>query len=81
MSANFDAVAAKGLDLQLSGHTHGGQTFPATGVASLIWGERSAGLSRTGDSYLFVSRGCGFVGPPARLGSPPEVVKLVLLAG
>jgi predicted MPP superfamily phosphohydrolase len=79
--ANFDEVAAKGLDLQLSGHTHGGQTFPATGVASLIWGDRAAGLSRTGDSYLFVSRGCGFVGPPARLGSPPEVVKLVLLAG
>jgi predicted MPP superfamily phosphohydrolase len=79
--ANFDEVAARGIDLQLSGHTHGGQTFPATGVASLIWGDRAAGLSKTHDSYLFVSRGCGFVGPPTRLGSPPEVVKIVLSAG
>lgn len=79
--ANFDAVAQEGIDLQLSGHTHGGQTFPGTGVAQLIWGERTAGLSKTRASHLFVSRGCGFVGPPTRLGSPPEVVKLVLLAG
>ncbi|MBL8956670.1 MAG: metallophosphoesterase [Myxococcaceae bacterium] len=76
--ANFDTVATAGLDLQLSGHTHGGQTFPGTIGASVIWGDRSAGLSKTKDSHLFVSRGCGFVGPPTRLGSPPEVVKLVL---
>lgn len=79
--SNFDVVADHGLDLQLSGHTHGGQTFPATGVAWLIWGERSAGLSKTKDSQLFVSRGCGFVGPPSRLGSPPEIVKVILTAG
>jgi predicted MPP superfamily phosphohydrolase len=46
-----------------------------------MWGARSAGLSKTKDSYLFVSRGCGFVGPPTRLGSPPEVVKVILTAG
>ena len=79
--SNFDEVAAKGIDLQLSGHTHGGQTFPATGIATLIWGDRSAGLSKTLGSHLYVSRGCGFVGPTTRLGSPPEVVKLVLTAG
>ena len=44
-------------------------------------GDRNAGLSKTKDSHLFVSRGCGFVGPPTRIGSPPEVVKIVLLAG
>jgi uncharacterized protein len=76
--SGFDEVAARGLDVQLSGHTHGGQTFPATGIAWLMWGPRSAGLSRVGDSYLFVSRGCGFVGPPTRIGSPPEIGKLVL---
>jgi predicted MPP superfamily phosphohydrolase len=79
--SNFDAVAKEGIDLQLSGHTHGGQTFPATSIASLIWGDRNAGLSKTQDSYLFVSRGCGFVGPPIRLGSPPEIVKIVLTSG
>lgn len=79
--SNFDEVAKRGIGLQLSGHTHGGQTFPATGIAQLIWGERNAGLSNTGDSHLFVSRGCGFVGPAMRLGSPPEVVKITLIAG
>lgn len=72
-----DSVEAK-VGLQLSGHTHGGQTFPATGIASLMWGPRNVGLSREGDSQLVVSRGCGFVGPSMRLGSPPELVKVVL---
>ncbi|MBK7864028.1 MAG: metallophosphoesterase [Archangiaceae bacterium] len=78
--AGFDTVAERGLDLQLSGHTHGGQTFPATGVASLMWGERAHGLSQTRGSHLYVSRGCGFVGPTTRLGAPPEIVKIVLLS-
>ena len=78
--SNFDEVAKRGLGLQLSGHTHGGQTFPGTGVAQLIWGKRNTGLSKTGESQIFVSRGCGFVGPAMRLGSPPEVVKIVLTA-
>lgn len=79
--SNFDVAAQRGVHLQLSGHTHGGQMFPATGIARLIWGERAAGLSRMGSAHLYVSRGCGFVGPPMRVGSPPEIVKLVLLPG
>lgn len=75
----FDDAVRLGIGLQLSGHTHGGQTFPATGIASLMWGSRSVGLSREGNSQLFVSRGCGFVGPPVRLGSPSEIIKVVLL--
>ena len=75
----FDDTVRLGLGLQLAGHTHGGQTFPATGVAALIWGSRATGLSQEGTSQLFVSRGCGFVGPPVRLGSPSEIIKLVLL--
>jgi hypothetical protein len=79
--SNFDEVARRGVGLQLSGHTHGGQMFPGTVVGGLIWGERNAGLSRTGDSQLYVSRGCGFVGPPMRVGAPPEIARLVLLPG
>ncbi len=76
---NLEAVAAKNLGLQLSGHTHGGQLFPGTLVASLMWGERNTGLSRQGpNTQLYTSRGCGFVGPPMRVGAPPEIVKLVL---
>ena len=73
--------AAAGIDLQLSGHTHGGQLFPITTAASLAWGGRARGHSTYGNTQFYVSRGCGFVGPPLRVDSPPEVVKLVLVAG
>jgi predicted MPP superfamily phosphohydrolase len=76
---NLDAVAAAKIGLQLSGHTHGGQLFPATLIGDVIWGSRNTGLSRHGDSWLYTSRGCGFVGPPMRVGAPPEVVKVILL--
>ncbi|MCY1022700.1 metallophosphoesterase [Pyxidicoccus sp. MSG2] len=79
--SNFDEVARRGVGLQLSGHTHGGQMFPGTIVGDLIWGDRNAGLSRTAQSLLYVSRGCGFVGPPMRVGAPSEIARLVLLPG
>ncbi|RKG60586.1 metallophosphoesterase [Corallococcus sp. AB011P] len=75
--ANFKVAAERGVDLQISGHTHGGQLFPMTALIGLNW-EHSAGHYRHGDSHIYVSRGCGFWGPPMRLGSPPELVKLVL---
>lgn len=75
--SNFDVAAKRGMDLQISGHTHGGQLFPMTLFIGLEW-EYSAGLYRHGDSHIYVSRGCGFWGPPMRVGSPPEIVKLVL---
>ena len=79
--SNFDAVAALGIGLQLSGHTHGGQMFPGPLVAQLLWQGRHVGLTTVGASKLYVSRGNGFVGPPMRVGSPPEIVKVVLLPG
>jgi predicted MPP superfamily phosphohydrolase len=77
--ANFTVAAERGMDLQISGHTHGGQLVPMTLFIGLAW-EYSAGLYRHGDSHIYVSRGCGFWGPPMRVGSPPEMVKLVLTA-
>jgi predicted MPP superfamily phosphohydrolase len=76
---NFAAAAEAGMGLQLSGHTHGGQMFPATLFGQAIWGEQNAGLSKYGEMNIYVSTGCGFVGPPMRVGAPPEVVKLILL--
>ena len=76
-----ERTAAAGIDLQLSGHTHGGQLFPVTTLASLAWRGRARGHSTVGQTQFYVSRGCGFVGPPLRVDSPPEVVKLVLVAG
>ncbi|ATB31509.1 metallophosphoesterase [Melittangium boletus] len=75
--ANFRTAAKRGVDLQISGHTHGGQLVPMTFFIGLEW-EYSAGLYRHEDSHIYVSRGCGFWGPPMRVGSPPELVKLVL---
>lgn len=75
--ANFRVAAERGVDVQISGHTHGGQLVPMTFFIGLAW-EHSAGLYQHGGSHLYVSRGCGFWGPPMRVGSPPELVKLVL---
>jgi predicted MPP superfamily phosphohydrolase len=76
-----ERTAAAGIDLQLSGHTHGGQVFPVTTMASVVWRGRARGHSTVGGTQFYVSRGCGFVGPPLRVDAPPEVVKLVLVAG
>lgn len=76
---NFEVAAARGMNLQLSGHTHGGQVFPMTVLVGLGW-KYSRGLYRYGESHIYVSRGCGFWGPPARIGSPPEIARLVLTA-
>jgi uncharacterized protein len=76
---NFEAAAARGIGLQISGHTHGGQIFPMTVAVGLEYAY-TRGLYRHQDSHIYVSRGCGFWGPPSRLGSPPEIVELVLTA-
>ncbi|AGC45054.1 metallophosphoesterase [Myxococcus stipitatus DSM 14675] len=75
--ANFKQAAERGVDLQISGHTHGGQLPPMTLFIDYAW-EHAVGLYRHQDSHIYVSRGCGFWGPPMRVGSPPELVKLVL---
>ncbi|RKH77457.1 metallophosphoesterase, partial [Corallococcus sp. AB032C] len=79
--SNFEVVAQRGVGLQISGHTHGGQMFPGNVLGHLIWGEQNAGLSQQGDSHLYVSRGCGFVGPPMRVAAPPEIARIILLPG
>jgi len=65
--------------LQLSGHTHGGQFNPGFRPADLIM-HYVAGRYEVGSTSLWVNRGFGVVGPPARLGAPPEVTKIVLVA-
>lgn len=74
----FAATAEKhGFDLQLSGHTHGGQFFPWTLVTALVH-RFNAGLGRLDKMQIYVSRGTGYWGPPVRLGAPPEVALLIL---
>ncbi|WP_129841932.1 metallophosphoesterase [Streptomyces sp. RFCAC02] len=61
-----------GVDLQLSGHTHGGQMWPLTYVAAAA-NPTLAGLERYGDTQLYVSRGAGAWGPPVRVGADPDI--------
>jgi predicted MPP superfamily phosphohydrolase len=70
---------AQGIGLQLSGHTHGGQMFPITAIVDATY-RYSAGLYPVGTGHVYVSRGTGFWGPPMRIGSPPEITAITLLA-
>lgn len=71
-----DAVR-HGVDLQLSGHTHGGQLWPGNYVAELA-NPTVAGLERYGDTQLYVSRGAGAWGPPTRVGAPSDITVVEL---
>ncbi len=76
---SYFAEAAGQVALQLSGHTHGGQVNlgfrPADYVLPGGW---VAGRYELDGSQLYVNRGFGTVGPPARIGAPPEVTRIVL---
>ncbi|MFB6524912.1 metallophosphoesterase [Streptomyces sp. NPDC056399] len=75
-----DQAAAHGIDLQLSGHTHGGQIWPFHYLVRLDQ-PSVAGLSHHGDrTLLYTSRGTGFWGPPFRVFAPSEITLLVLRA-
>lgn len=63
--------------LQLSGHTHGGQMFPMSIVISLMY-EPTGTLKKIKDTYLYITYGAGFWGPPYRIGTTPEVVLVEL---
>jgi len=73
----FDAARA-GFDLQLSGHTHGGQFLPWNFFVR-FWQPFTAGLHRLDDLWVYVSRGTGYWGPPKRLGAPSEITQIRLV--
>jgi len=78
---SFFSEAAGQVALQLSGHTHGGQVNLGLRPADyLLPGGWVAGRYDLRGSALYVNRGFGTVGPPARLGSAPEVTRIVLSA-
>ncbi len=77
-----EAVRA-GVELQLSGHTHGGQIAPFSLIVGAVY-PYVKGLYRREEGaragHVFVSRGTGYWGPPFRLGAPPEIARIVLTA-
>ena len=76
---NIFAAARAGYDLQISGHTHGGQFFPW----NLLVGFAQPyvyGLHRHENTQIYVSRGTGYWGPPVRVGSPSEITLIELVS-
>ena len=75
----FDSLAPHAA-LQLSGHTHGGQvSFGVVNPARALF-KYVRGRYQRGASSLYVNRGFGVVGVPARVDSPPEITKIVLVS-
>lgn len=81
----LEQASTSGIDLVLSGHTHGGQVSlgkfgnttiaPASLASRYIWGKYSIGKT-----HMYVSRGIGTVGLPIRLNCPPEITRITLRA-
>lgn len=74
-----EAAAAAGVDLQLSGHTHGGQMPGVRSLAEHFNEGLVSGLYRIGGMQLYVSNGTGLWGGfPIRIGTPSEITQIVL---
>ena len=67
-------VEQAGFNLQLSGHTHGGQFPPYTWITNSVYGRFTSGLHSFGALQVYTSTGTGTWGPPMRVGARPEVV-------
>ena len=72
------AAATAGFDLQLSGHTHGGQFWPWN-LFVRFQQPFTAGLHRLNALWVYVSRGTGYWGIPNRFGAPSEITRLRLV--
>lgn len=74
----IDLADALGVDLQLSGHTHGGQMVPWSFLVRLQQ-PFVAGLHKLARAQIYVSRGTGYWGPPMRVGAPAEITEIELV--
>jgi predicted MPP superfamily phosphohydrolase len=74
---HFDQAREHGVDLQISGHTHGGQIFPF-GFLTRLAQPFVSGLHQRGDSQIYVSSGTGYWGPPMRIAAPAEITLIEL---
>lgn len=72
------AAAEAGADVQLSGHTHGGQFWPWNFFVRLQQ-PFTAGLHRLGRMWIYINRGTGYWGPPNRFGIPSEITRIRLV--
>jgi predicted MPP superfamily phosphohydrolase len=73
-------AARHGVDLQLSGHTHGGQITPFQLIVRASGQPVVSGLGEVDGMPVYVTNGAGFWGPPVRVGAPPDVTLVELRA-
>ncbi len=77
---NLEEYSRDGIDLMLAGHSHHGQFFPLTIITDLVY-TVSYGYARIGPMQVYVTSGLGTWGPPVRVLTHPEIVKLTLVNG
>jgi len=75
---DFSYAEKQGVGLQLSGHTHRGQFFPFSLIADWFYRGYDYGLHTLSDFYLYSTSGVGTWGPPLRIGTKSEIVKIKL---
>jgi hypothetical protein len=73
-------AAEHGVDLQLSGHTHGGQIVPFNLLVRATGQPIVSGLGEVDGMPVYVTNGAGFWGPPVRVGAPPDITLVELVA-
>src|SRR5277367_4576154 len=76
--SSADAAASAGFDVQISGHTHGGQFWPWNFFVRYFQ-PFTAGLHRLKNLWVYVNRGTGYWGPPNRFGVPSEITRIRLV--
>jgi len=74
----FDEAVDRGVDLQISGHTHDGQIPPMTFLVRLFL-KYPYGLYHKNRAHIYTSCGTGYWGPPMRLFSMAEIVEFILI--
>ena len=72
-------IAENKVDLQVSGHTHGGQIFPFNFISKSANKGFLAGEYTLGNTKVLVSRGAGYWGPPMRLFAPNDIIMINLM--
>lgn len=76
--SRIDLAESFGISLQLSGHTHFGQTFPLNFITKKVYGKFHTGLNTLNTTQVYTTTGAGAWGPPQRVGNHPEIVVINL---
>lgn len=77
---HLEDADTNGIDFQLSGHSHHGQFWPINHITDAVY-EVSWGYKKKANTHVYVTCGAGTWGPPVRLGSTPEIMRMVMRFG